>query len=478
MITPGAVRQQNEGLSTKSSCDESFYLPERQNVDVVELDHALTRLSRRDAQQEKIVELRFFGGLTVEETAVALEISPGNREARLEHGQGVAHARSGEKPSVEKTGQWERVKELFDAALERNPQDRAEFPERGLRLRHLAPRGIGVAALCLRAVRRPLPARNSRERPRKKRKPLESIGPYRLIRKIGEGGMGQVWLAEQSEPMRRQVALKLIRAGVFDDSLLRRFQAERQSLALMEHPAIAKVFDAGATAEGQPYFVMEYVPGEPITNYCDHKKLSIPERLELFVKVCEGVQHAHQKAIIHRDLKPANILVVEVDGKPAPRIIDFGLAKAAAPLAAGESIFTGSLGHRRHARIHQPGTGCRRVDIDTRTDVYCAWRRSVRAAYRIASLRQREVAQAAARSKCCASCANRIRRAPAHALTTERNLSATSAPLRSTEPKATARACSTAISTRITMKALEKDRVAPIRNALRARRRHRAPSEP
>ena len=152
--------------------------------------------------------------------------------------------------------------------------------------------------------------------------------------------MGQVWLAEQSAPLQRQVALKLIRAGMYDDSLLRRFQAERQSLALMDHPAIAKVFDAGATPDGQPYFVMEYVPGEPITDYCDRKKLSIRERLELFVKACEGVQHAHQKAIIHRDLKPANILVVELDGKPVPRLIDFGLAKAATPLVAGESLFT------------------------------------------------------------------------------------------------------------------------------------------
>src|SRR5215471_6302530 len=143
--------------------------------------------------------------------------------------------------------------------------------------------------------------------------------------------MGQVWLAEQTEPLRRQVALKLIRAGMYDDSVLQRFGSERQSLAIMDHPAIAKVFDAGATPDGQPYFVMEYVPGLPITTYCDQKRLKIRERLELFVKVCEGVQHAHQKAIMHRDLKPANILVVEVDDKPVPRIIDFGLAKAATP---------------------------------------------------------------------------------------------------------------------------------------------------
>src|SRR5215470_13530897 len=138
-----------------------------------------------------------------------------------------------------------------------------------------------------------------------------SIGLYRLVKKLGEGGMGQVWLAEQTEPLRRQVALKLIRIGLYDDSVLKRFQAERQSLAMMDHPSIAKVFDAGATPGGQPYFVMEYVPGVALTDYCDEKQLKIRERLELFIKVCEGVQHAHQKAIIHRDLKPANILVVE-----------------------------------------------------------------------------------------------------------------------------------------------------------------------
>src|SRR5450755_894611 len=154
------------------------------------------------------------------------------------------------------------------------------------------------------------------------------IGPYRLMRRLGVGGMGQVWLAEQLEPVRRCVALKLIKAGVYDASVLRRFQAERQSLAIMDHPAIAKVFDAGTTPAGQPYFAMEYVDGPPITDYCDQKKLVIRERLRLFLEVCKGVQHAHQKAIIHRDLKPSNILVTEVDGKPVPRIIDFGIAKA------------------------------------------------------------------------------------------------------------------------------------------------------
>jgi serine/threonine protein kinase len=197
------------------------------------------------------------------------------------------------------------------------------------------------------------------------------IGPYTLIRKLGEGGMGQVWLAEQTVPLRRQVAIKILRTGYYSTSMLQRFLAERQSVAIMNHPAIAKVFDAGATPEGQPYFVMEYVPGVSITAYCNQERLKIRERLLLFIKVCEGVQHAHQKAIIHRDLKPDNILVVKIDGQPTPRIIDFGVAKSAAPQAEGETIFTrvgayvGTPGYMSPEQA-DPGLG----DVDTRTDVY------------------------------------------------------------------------------------------------------------
>jgi serine/threonine protein kinase len=196
------------------------------------------------------------------------------------------------------------------------------------------------------------------------------IGPYKLLRRLGEGGMGQVWLAEQTAPVQRQVALKLIRVGRYDDELLLRFRAERQSLAMMDHPAIAKVFDAGATPDGQPYFVMEYVPGVPITKYCDDKRLTIRQRLELFIRVCEGVQHAHQKAIIHRDLKPANILVTEVDGKPMPRIIDFGLAKAIGPQISDETMMTRAGDWVGTPGYMSPEQADANVDIDTRTDVY------------------------------------------------------------------------------------------------------------
>ena len=194
---------------------------------------------------------------------------------------------------------------------------------------------------------------------------------FELIRKLGEGGMGQVWLAEQVSPVRRQVAVKLIKAGMYDEAVVQRFQSERQSLAIMDHPAIAKVFDAGTTPQGQPYLVMEFVPGLPITDYCDQHKLNIRERLELFIHACEGVQHAHQKAIIHRDLKPSNILVIEVDGNPTPRIIDFGLAKTTAPQLSGESLFTQLgqfIGTPGYMSPEQASPSAR--DIDTRTDVY------------------------------------------------------------------------------------------------------------
>src|SRR5581483_2800472 len=197
------------------------------------------------------------------------------------------------------------------------------------------------------------------------------INGYHLLREIGEGGMGAVWLAEQKEPVRRRVALKLVKAGMNSREVIARFESERQALALMEHPAIAKVFDAGSTPEGVPYFVMEYVAGIPITAYCDKHRLGTRERLELFLQVCEGVQHAHRKAIIHRDLKPSNILVTEVDGRPVPKIIDFGVAKALTQKLTVETIFTmvGSLvGTPAYMSPEQAASSGE--DIDTRTDVY------------------------------------------------------------------------------------------------------------
>ena len=197
------------------------------------------------------------------------------------------------------------------------------------------------------------------------------IGPYRLVRRLGEGGMGEVFEAEQTEPIRRRVALKVIKQGMDTRAIVARFDAERQALALMDHPCIAKVFDAGATLRGRPYFVMEYVEGEPITDYCNRHRLSTHDRLELFVRVCEGVQHAHQKAVIHRDLKPSNILVAEVDGRPVPKIIDFGVAKATTQRLTEMTMFTelGQLiGTPEYMSPEQ--AALTDADIDTRTDGY------------------------------------------------------------------------------------------------------------
>jgi len=154
------------------------------------------------------------------------------------------------------------------------------------------------------------------------------IGPYRIVGRLGEGGMGVVYEAEQTEPVRRHVALKLVKQGMDTKEVVARFTSERQALALMNHPYIAQAFDAGTTEDGRPYFVMELVAGEPLDKYCDRTRLTTEQRLGLFLKVCDAVQHAHQKGVIHRDLKPSNILVTDLAGGPRPKIIDFGVAKA------------------------------------------------------------------------------------------------------------------------------------------------------
>lgn len=272
---------------------------------------------------------------------------------------------------MEQGENWERIKELFTAASELDSDQQEAFLCNAC---GADDRLLAEVNSLLAAHRNPGSLSDS---PWQRRAAGETsvpaaIGPYRLIRKLGEGGMGQVWLSEQTSPVRRQVAIKFVRSGIFSSSLLQRFQWERQSLAMMDHPAIAKVFEAGSTPAGEPYFVMEYVPGLPITDYCDAMKLTIPERLQLFILACEGVQHAHQKAIVHRDLKPANILVVEIDGHPMPRVIDFGLAKTAVPLIDDQTVLqtqAGSfLGTPGYMSPEQADYGAQ--DVDTRTDVY------------------------------------------------------------------------------------------------------------
>src|SRR6202521_2698938 len=168
----------------------------------------------------------------------------------------------------------------------------------------------------------------------------DDFGRYRVLSPLGEGGMGSVYLAEQLEPIRRSVALKVVKLGMDTAQVLARFDHERQALAMMDHPNIAQIFDAGATAKGRPYFVMEYIEGAPITQYCDRKRMTTRERLALFLAVCRGVQHAHQKGAIHRDLKPSNVLVMEQDGAPVPKVIDFGIAKATDKWAVENTLLT------------------------------------------------------------------------------------------------------------------------------------------
>jgi len=204
-------------------------------------------------------------------------------------------------------------------------------------------------------------------------KPGDRIGHYRLLQQIGEGGCGVVYMADQEEPVRRRVALKIIKPGMDTKSVIARFEAERQALALMDHPNIAKVFDAGATESGRPYFVMELVRGVKITEYCDQHSLTTEERLKLFVQVCQAVQHAHQKGIIHRDIKPSNILVTQsLKGVATPVVIDFGVAKATTgqPLT-DKTVFTAFemlIGTPAYMSPEQAALSS--AEVDTRTDIY------------------------------------------------------------------------------------------------------------
>jgi serine/threonine protein kinase/tetratricopeptide (TPR) repeat protein len=197
------------------------------------------------------------------------------------------------------------------------------------------------------------------------------IGPYRLVQRIGTGGMGEVYKAERRDPMKQVVALKLIKLGMDTREVIARFESERQALALMNHPNIARVFDAGVTDAGRPYFVMEFVPGEPITDYCDRHKLTTRERLELLCQACRAVQHAHQKAVIHRDLKPGNVLVMEQEGRPLVKVIDFGVAKALSQRLTERTLFTARgqlLGTPEYMSPEQAQAGIQ--DVDTRGDLY------------------------------------------------------------------------------------------------------------
>ena len=281
-----------------------------------------------------------------------------------------------EKPNSESTGEksWQRMWQLFHEAIETDPAERAALldtaceGDEALRQRieelltsHDQGRGIldedGVGLLTREDFLDPMVG--------------ESIGPYRLVEVIGEGGMGIVYEAEQQAPVRRRVALKLIRLGMDSNEVVMRFQAERQALALMTHTTIARVFDGGATDDGRPYFVMELVDGVPLNRFCDDHRLDLRHRLELFVQVCDGIRHAHQRGIIHRDLKPSNVLVASEEGAVVPKIIDFGIAKATAQRLTEDTLYTRMgawVGTPEYMSPEQAaGNG---LDVDTRSDVY------------------------------------------------------------------------------------------------------------
>ncbi|MGQ0720949.1 MAG: protein kinase domain-containing protein [Candidatus Eiseniibacteriota bacterium] len=259
--------------------------------------------------------------------------------------------------------QWSRLRDLYAEADEMPEGERRAFLDREARddpeLRAELDRlfAAGAAATTFFA---PSPSDAGQG----------SIGPYRLLRILGEGGFGVVYLAEQERPIRRRVALKLIKPGMDTRQVIARFQAERQALAVMDHPGIAQVHDAGETETGRPYFVMEYVPGAPVTAFCDRERLSVRQRLELFLHICDAIQHAHQKGVIHRDIKPSNVLVALRDGVAAPKVIDFGIVKATTEFAAAGTLMTregmivGTLGYMSP---EQAGSS---ESVDTRSDIY------------------------------------------------------------------------------------------------------------
>ncbi len=272
----------------------------------------------------------------------------------------------------------DRIESLFAAALALSPEERGAYLERecggdpALRDQVLAL--LRAHDRAGQVIDQPIngdPDQTAGYAPASEQPGTIIAGRYKLLEEIGQGGMGTVWAAEQTAPVRRKVALKLIKAGMDSRAVLARFEAERQALALMDHPKIAKVLDGGLTDSGRPYFVMEYVKGVPITEYCDATRLSVEERLNLFIQVCSALQHAHQKGLIHRDLKPSNILVAPYDDKPVPKVIDFGLAKAMHQSLTEKTLYTAHetvLGTPLYMSPEQAQLN--NLDVDTRADIY------------------------------------------------------------------------------------------------------------
>jgi eukaryotic-like serine/threonine-protein kinase len=262
---------------------------------------------------------------------------------------------------------FRRIRELFDAALERDPADRHAYLQDAC----AGDEELIAELEQLIAADASLGGGRSKARPTSAL-PGQRIGNYEILSQLGEGGMGVVYLAEQREPVQRRVALKLMKTGLDTNRVLARFESERQALALMNHPGVAKVFDAGVAEDGRPYFVMEYVEGTTITDFCDRRELPVPERLKLFVQVCDAIHHAHQKGIIHRDIKPSNILVSEQDNVAAVKVIDFGVAKAIDQPLTERTLLTEDgmlVGTPAYMSPEQAGT-LTSLDVDSSSDIY------------------------------------------------------------------------------------------------------------
>jgi eukaryotic-like serine/threonine-protein kinase len=258
---------------------------------------------------------------------------------------------------------WQRAKQMFLTACEMPPADRARFVDAEC---------AGDAELRdeVNSLLDAMQEHDDHARDLPGERPGTVIGPYELVERIGEGGFGTVWSANQSQPIARQVAIKLVKPGMDTRQVIARFEQERQSLALMDHPHIARVYDAGATEHGRPYFVMELVRGEPILAFCNRRRMPLRDRLALFRLIAGAVQHAHQKGVIHRDLKPSNVLVTEVDGAPQPKVIDFGIAKAIAGTASRDATITVERQMLGTPQYMSPEQAEGSSDIDTRSDVY------------------------------------------------------------------------------------------------------------
>jgi tRNA A-37 threonylcarbamoyl transferase component Bud32 len=368
------------------------------------LDDALNRLAAQDRLKAKPIKLRYYVRLPLDQVAEVLGVS---RVTAVRNRAWLHRTISKDLPSNPHAGyaSWGRLgllirdgpmseEDLFEEARRRTPAERAAFLEANCadpdmlrrvdaRLKAFDAAGAAVEPLAATETyaRPPGATEDQLEGTTVSFVPPagsavieqvgERIGPYKLLQKLGEGGMGTVWVAEQSEPVKRRVALKLIKAGMDSMHVLRRFEAERQALALMDHQNIAKVLDAGATPQGRPYFAMELIKGIAITKYCDQEHLTPRERFELFVCICQAVQHAHQKGVIHRDLKPSNVLIALYDGKPVPKVIDFGVAKATSQKLTERTMYTevgqivGTLEYMAPEQAE-----LNNLDIDTRADIY------------------------------------------------------------------------------------------------------------